>query len=187
MKCTSTTHYKTVSEFEDEYLYYDFDGLLFQNNNYLVNSDAHYIKQKNRYIEDTLRNVELYKKLLIMVEDTFPRLDSYKTNVIIRDKKEEDETKKSLKDIVLGQKKLLKNFLHYIQYLNTNKQRYSVDYPNSQNSQSSPSPSIKSVKSTKSVKSVKSTRSVTSITSVTPKTSIKGLFSKLTLTPKRTK
>jgi len=164
-------HYQDVDEFQEEYLQYNFDVLLFKTNNYLVNSDAHYITQKQRYLDDTMCNIEAYKRVLPMVKDTYMKIDSDKFYMTIRDKKEIDDLKKEIKDIILRQKRLLNNFLHYIEYLNTNKHRYTVDYP----IQNSPSPSIKSAKSTKSTKST------------TSKKSIKGLFSKIALTPKRNK
>jgi hypothetical protein len=112
-------------DFYTQYVNINFDEILIENNNKLVNSEDVYLNFKKEYFEKTSENFELFKQcnleLLEMQDDNNEvkrtgnkYIYTYKDRNVIENKKQR------IKDIVVEQERLLNNFYHYITLLNAN-------------------------------------------------------------------
>lgn len=115
-------------DFKSSFLNYDFDSILLNNNNPLLNSYDFYIQYKQKYIISTRKNFDLYQKLF--KEYTNLKKTQYQTpssNIVIYtylpDNKLNDLSFK-IKTLLKEQQKKLDNFLHYINHLNDNSHHY---------------------------------------------------------------
>jgi len=112
-----------------QYININFDEILMESNNHLINSQNVYLVYKQQYFDESLKNYELFKKYKTELERlqksetiTLPNkyLFVYKDTQVI------EQTKQNLKNVVLSQEKLLNNFHHYITLLNTNPNMFEV-------------------------------------------------------------
>lgn len=116
-------------DFKSTFLNYDFDSILINNNNPLINSYDIYIQYKQKYIINARKNFDLYQKLL--KEYLNLKKVEYQTpssNVIIYTYIKSDkfnDIKLKIKNIIKDQQRSLDNFLNYINHLNKNVDSYS--------------------------------------------------------------
>lgn len=116
-------------DFYSQYININFDEILMESNNHLINSQNVYLIYKQQYFEESLKNYELFKKYKTELERlqksetiTLPNkyLFVYKDTQVI------EQTKQNLKNVVISQEKLLNNFHHYITLLNTNPNMFEI-------------------------------------------------------------
>jgi hypothetical protein len=107
--------------FNKSFINMNFDNLLIEVDNNLVNSNEYYLEYKNKYLTQTRENFEEFKKII----DVFDKLyhnysiqNNKYTYTYINNKKYE-EIKYSLKVLIDNQRHSLDNFLKYIEFLNT--------------------------------------------------------------------
>lgn len=123
-------------DFKSKFLNYNFDDILINNNNPLLNSYEFYIQYKQKYIINSRKNYELYQKLYkeyINLKKTEYQMPS--TNVVIYTYISSDKLNDlcfKIKNLLKQQQKNLDNFLHYINHLNENVNSYIIE--NSSNS-----------------------------------------------------
>jgi hypothetical protein len=104
------------------------DDILLENNNPLVNSDDEYLIYKNNYFEQSKINYELYtkksKELLLLTKSEY---DTFGTRYIYTyiDKTYVANLKIEIKNIILEQRRLLNNLIHYTNSLNTKYKNFS--------------------------------------------------------------
>jgi hypothetical protein len=124
-------------DFKSKFLNYDFDNILINHNNPLINSYDNYIQYKQKYIISTRKNYDLYQKWIkeyINLKNL--KFQTPDNNVIIYtyiDNDKLNDLSYKLKNLLKEQQKKLSNFLHYITYLNDNMNSYFLN-ENSQNS-----------------------------------------------------
>jgi hypothetical protein len=118
-------------DFKSTFLNYNFDDILLNNNNPLLNSYDIYIQYKQKYIINTRKNYDLYQKL-IKEYNNLKKLQ-YQTpsqNVVIYTyisiEKLNDLSLK-IKQLIKIQQQHLDNFLDYINHLNNNINSYIID------------------------------------------------------------
>jgi len=116
-------------DFYSQYININFDEILMESNNHLINSQNVYLVYNQQYFDESSKNYELFKKYKTELERlqksetiTLPNkyLFVYKDTQVI------EQTKQNLKNVVLSQEKLLNNFHHYITLLNTNPNMFEV-------------------------------------------------------------
>jgi len=124
-------------DFKKKFLIYDFDIILINKNNPLVNSYDNYIQYKQKYIINTKKNFDTYQKLLKEYKNLKNmEYQNYSTNVVIYTYISNDKLKEltsNIKKLLKDQQYNLDNFLHYINHLNENVNSYILG-ENSQNS-----------------------------------------------------
>lgn len=110
-------------DFKKEFLSINFDNKLIEANNPLVSSQEHYKLYKQKYIEESIHNFELYTTVVdeynSLIEKSITKTSSRVVYVYV-DKSRVSELRQSLKTIIIKQRSLLDNFNHYIEFLNTN-------------------------------------------------------------------
>ena len=107
--------------FNTSFININFDNLLIEVDNNLVNSNEYYLEYKNKYLAQTHENFEEFKELIDKF-DTFYNNYSVKDNKYTYtyiDNKEYEKIKYSLKVLIDNQRQLLDNFTKYIEFLNT--------------------------------------------------------------------
>jgi hypothetical protein len=115
-------------DFYTRFININFDEKLMENNNPLVNSQDVYLNYKNDYINTSLNNLneyKKYKKIFIELNNTNINNNNNQSNryvFVYKNTKLIEETKQKIKNIIIDQEKLLQNFQHYIDLLNTNPQ-----------------------------------------------------------------
>lgn len=116
-------------DFYTQYININFDEMLIENDNKLVNSEDVYLKFKKEYFDNTISNYEKFKQYNIEltqmnddnneVQQTGTKyLYVYKNRNLIENKKQQ------IKNIVVEQERLLNNFYQYVTLLNTNPQAF---------------------------------------------------------------
>jgi len=109
-------------DFKEEFINIDFDNKLLENNNHLINSQEHYLSYKQKYIEETLQNYDEYTKMsesYVKLQNKTSETET-KTMYTYVDNAKVSDLKQSIKSVVLKQRRILQNFLTYIEYLNSN-------------------------------------------------------------------
>lgn len=109
--------------FKETYINYNFDDILINANNSLVNSFEHYLRFKQIYMSKSLHNYARHNKLSKQIEElenlhVSNTSNSYNYTYINVEKL--DILKNEIKTIILEQTKLYNDFLHYIKFLNEN-------------------------------------------------------------------
>lgn len=111
-------------DFKKQFLDFNFDDILLQNNNPLVNSYVHYTSHKQHYIKETLEN---FRSLTFLDQNLNEICNIKKTlnsdtkvHVTILDGRPEEKLRLKIKTLVLKQRKLFNNFINYINFLNEN-------------------------------------------------------------------
>lgn len=108
-------------EFKTKFLDIDFDNILNEQNNKYVNSDD-YLQHKNIYITSANRRLSELVKLKIdydILNNFYTKSDNNKYIYNVIDVSTKDKYNDLIKNLIQEQKKDLKNFLHYIDFLNT--------------------------------------------------------------------
>lgn len=111
-------------DFKKQFLDFNFDDMLLQRNNPLVNSYVHYTSRKQQYIKQTLENF----RTLTFLDQNLNEIcnikctvsSNTKVHVTILDGKPEEKLRLKIKTLVLKQRKLFNNFINYINFLNEN-------------------------------------------------------------------
>jgi hypothetical protein len=108
--------------FEREFIKVDFDNILAENNNNLVNSDEHYTKYKSSYISNAYSRLENYKTLekemSMLCNKEVINVSHCKVKYTFIESDKVAIVKQEMKNIMLQQKKDLKQFLTYLEHLN---------------------------------------------------------------------
>ena len=108
------------NEFKDNFLGYEFDIKLIEEDNELLNSNEHYIDYKKEYFSKSIKNHERLSVLL----GKFNNLNNfegnnnrkYTYNFVNNNIKE--EYNKEIKQIYIDQRNLFTNFINHIDFLN---------------------------------------------------------------------
>jgi hypothetical protein len=110
-------------DFKNDFLSVNFDNILIEHNNPLVNSYDHYIKYKQQYIRISKQNSEsyseLYAKLVSILEQQNIKTSTYRFSFVFADENYINSLKTQIKELITQQRKLLSNFIHYLQTLNS--------------------------------------------------------------------
>lgn len=115
-----------IENFKSTFLYFDFDKILIDQNNSLVNSNEYYLFYKNNYIKSTQENLENY----INLNEKYEYLsnnelitDTGKVKYYISNANSEDldNIKLEINKVLMSQRKLYENFINYIEFLNQSK------------------------------------------------------------------
>ena len=113
-------------DFYSQYININFDEILLENNNDLINSEEFYLIYKKTYFDETLKNFEkfkIYNSELNELSNLNDKTTSKYKHVYI-DTIRFEFLKQSIKNIVIFQNKLLDNFHHYITLLNTHPEKF---------------------------------------------------------------
>lgn len=110
-------------DFKKDFLSIDFDNILIENNNPLINSYDHYIKYKQQYIRSTKHNIDsytsIYNELISILEKQNTKSSDYRFSFVFIDETHISNLKTQLKEILFQQRKLLSNFIHHLYTLNS--------------------------------------------------------------------
>lgn len=110
-----------IDKFKQQYLNVNFDQILIEQSNNVVNSNKYYLRYKNDYLKSTKDNFNILSELIPKFNDlnnVYTKTDSNKYTyryIKINDKNEYD---RQIREIYTKQKMLLNDFIHYIDYLN---------------------------------------------------------------------
>jgi hypothetical protein len=118
-------------DFYSRYININFDEILTENNNSLVNSEEMYLKYKKKYFDQTHNNYMLFKdysKELEILENN----QGYTNNgnrylYVYKDITKIEELRLNIKNIVIAQNTLLYNFNHYVNLLNSKQKLFQND------------------------------------------------------------
>ena len=112
-------------DFKEMYLNYDFDAVLLEQNNNLVNSNSEYLDIKNNYLQQTNDNFNKFTELtsnhtelsnnrsVIVDENLTTHLYTFINNQDLHN------TNVELKVLLQNQRYLFENFIHYISFINS--------------------------------------------------------------------
>lgn len=111
-----------------QYININFDEILLENNNNLVNSEEFYLMYKKDYFDQTSQNFEKYKKWETELKalTNFNLSEPTKYKYVYTDITKVELLKQQLKNLIIAQNKLLDNFYHYITLLNTHPEKFKV-------------------------------------------------------------
>lgn len=109
------------NKFRNDFLHFDFDNMLIEEDNELLNSNEHYIDYKNEYIEQTKINHdkldELLKKFNIL-NNFYTKSCDCKYIYHFIDNNTKENYNNNIKNIHLNQRILYTNFINHIEFLN---------------------------------------------------------------------
>ena len=111
-----------------QYININFDEILLENNNNLLNSEEFYLMYKKDYFDQTSENFEKYKKWEAELKEltNFNVSKSNKYKYVYTDITKVEYLKQVLKNLIIDQNKLLDNFHHYVTLLNTHPEKFKV-------------------------------------------------------------
>ena len=119
-------------KFFNTFIDINFDEIL--SNNHLINSNELYLQYKTNYLTTTNNNFILYNDLIENLNNLSSVeyqnndfLNNTKYHYTFIDKTEINILKQNIKILIITQKKLLSNFLHYLDTLNENKDNYFIE------------------------------------------------------------
>lgn len=160
-------------DFYNMFININFDNILLEKNNPLVNSKEIYLNYKRTYFDQTNKNYSKFLRLNAELQKQ-KQLQYTVTNnkyyYTYLDQKNLDSLKNELKIIIISQKELFNNFKHYVETLNkdinlfqntSEKKRGILSFFN----KSKAKPKTNALKRSKSNASIKSNKSVRSIQS----------------------
>jgi hypothetical protein len=164
-------------DFYNIFININFDNILLEENNPLINSKEFYLNYKKIYFNKTNKNYSKFLRInsqLQRLNNTIYKITNnkyYYYNYL--DKTQLDVLKKELKSIIISQKEIFNNFKHYVETLNKNVDLYSNTTTEKKRgilsffnkSKSKPNTTLKRSKSNASTKSNKSVRSIQSFKS----------------------
>jgi uncharacterized protein YlbG (UPF0298 family) len=111
----------------EQYLNFDFDKILLDNNNELIGSEEIYLKHKRNYFQKAQDNFLLYKKLnaeLSKLTDSQYTVKDNKYIYIYVDQRRVDKLNSEAKRILSEQMTAFENFKNYLYSLNDDKNKY---------------------------------------------------------------
>ena len=110
-------------KFKSDFLHFDFDNMLIEENNELLNSNQHYIDYKNEYIEQTNTNHENLNELLkkFNILHNFYTKNNNKYIYHFVDNNIKEKYNNEIKQIHIAQRSLYTNFINHIIFLNNAK------------------------------------------------------------------
>jgi hypothetical protein len=163
-------------DFYNLFININFDNILLQENNPLINSKEIYLNYKRIYFDQTNKNYSKFLRInaqLQKINDTKYKITNNKYYYNYLDNKQLELLKKELKSIIISQKELFNNFKHYVETLNKDINLYSNNTTEKKRgilslfnkSKSKPNTTLKRTKSNASVKSNKSVKSIDSFRS----------------------
>ena len=126
-------------DFTNEFLAYDFDKILLETNNPLINSHKYYLIFKQEYIKTTKLNLQKYKNLVNELDkisnNKFKQPDETTYIYSYVNKDRENELKHEIKTIVLNQRTHIKKLIEHVNKLNVDMVKLSSEttYKNSKN------------------------------------------------------
>ena len=110
------------NKFKNDFLHSEFDTMLIEQDNELLNSNEHYLDYKNEYIKQTNINHkkldELLKKFNIL-NNFYTKSDDCKYVYHFIDNNTKEKLNNEIKKIHLNQRKLYTDFINHIEFLNT--------------------------------------------------------------------
>lgn len=114
-------------DFYNLFINIDFDAMLSNENNPLINSKEFYLNYKNEYFDQTHKNYSQYLRYnaeLQKLKDLQYTVKPTKYHFVYLDQNRLDSLKNDLKKIILCQNTLFENFKHHITKLNTDKELF---------------------------------------------------------------
>lgn len=162
-------------DFYNMFININFDNILLETNNPLVNSKDFYLSYKKTYFDQTNKNYSKFLRInaeLQKQKQLQYNISNNKYYYTYLDQKQLDSLKNELKIIIISQKELFNNFKHYVETLNkdtnlfqntSDKKRGILSFFNK--SKTKTNSTLKRSKSNASTKSNKSIRSVQSFKS----------------------
>lgn len=115
-------------DFYSQYININFDEILLENNNTLINSEEFYLMYKKEYFDKTLENFEKFKVWISELNEltnlSVSNNNKYKYVYINTTRLE--LLKQNVKNLIISQNKLLDNFHHYITLLNTHPEKFKL-------------------------------------------------------------
>lgn len=111
-----------------QYININFDEILLENNNNLLNSEEFYLIYKKDYFYQTSKNFEKYKKWDAELKEltNLNVSNSTKYKYVYTDITKVEYLKQVLKNLIIDQNKLLDNFHHYVTLLNTHPEKFKI-------------------------------------------------------------
>lgn len=108
-------------DFASEFLYINFDNILMQNNSPFLESDQLYIKYKEEYLSQTMKNYTAYKELLSLLQSFQPPLSSTPSKIVytFTDNNQIENIRSQIKSLFLHQRTLYTNFLDHVNKLSS--------------------------------------------------------------------
>lgn len=115
-------------DFEMSYINVNFDNILIEDNNPIVNSESLYLQFKKQYFEQTYDNYDLFKRLTNELRDIEGNeghsVSGNKYSYIFNDITKIESLRLTIKNIVISQEKLYNNFYQYITLLNSKREKF---------------------------------------------------------------
>lgn len=115
-----------VNNFENQFLNIDFDKILLDQNNTIINSNEHYLIYKNRYFTLTNENLENYTNLLnkynSLTNNQFVT-ETGKVKYYFTNADDIDSIQEEMNKLLMSQRKLYDNFINHVYFLNNVKQK----------------------------------------------------------------
>ena len=115
----------SLKDFKINYIDYDFDISLIDQNNDLVNSNTSYLDIKNNYLKQTIINFDKFTELLLKhMELSNNHVINVDNNLTIHsykfiNTKDLHDTNVELKVLLQNQRNIFNNFIHYISFINS--------------------------------------------------------------------
>lgn len=109
-------------QFKQTFLNVDFDKIFIENNNNIINSNELYLQYKAEYLKKTSDNLQTYTQLFKTFKElsnNYNIVNNNKYSYTFIDKNEYKKINKTLKDLLIEQRKLYSNFMTYVQFLNS--------------------------------------------------------------------
>lgn len=104
-----------IETFKKKYVLFDFDDMLFSQNNILVNDEKLYLSVKKMYFDKTHNNLESLENLYSQLQ----KLQNTTSGIILFGIEESFvKIKKEMKHILIDQQKHFQNFTDHIIFLN---------------------------------------------------------------------
>lgn len=109
-------------DFEQEFLSTNFDNLLLEANNPLINSHSHYIQYKENYLLQTYKHYNTFNTLVNELNSLEEIKSVSNTKIIFTlvDSTKKHNLTSELMNLIHKQREMYNNFLHYINHLNLN-------------------------------------------------------------------
>lgn len=161
-------------DFYNMFININFDNILYETNNPLVNSKEFYLNYKKQYFDKTNQNYSRFLRInaeLQKLKESQHKIKNQKYFFVYLDKKSLETLKNDLKKIIISQQELFNNFKHYIEKLNKDVNLFSnIPTKNRNifsffNKSKENTTKLKRTRSNASIKSNKSTKSIQSFKS----------------------
>lgn len=114
-------------DFYNQFVNIDFDNILSETNNPLINSKEFYLNYKNEYFDQTNKNYSKFLRCnseLQKIKDSQYKIEKTKYKFIYLDQNKQELLKNELKNIIICQNTLLDNFKHHIHMLNKDQNKF---------------------------------------------------------------